>query len=203
MLIGGLPMENTKERILLAALELFSKDGFEAVSVSDIASKTGLTKGALYKHYQNKRDIFNSILRRMEENDAKNAAGFDLPEAELEKDGEKYRRVSLSKLVEYSKMQFRYWAEDSFARPFRQMLTVEQFRSKEMKTLFAQYLSSGPLGYLSDIFKSIGIENAERNAVQLYAPMFLLLSVYDAAQDKEAVLRLLDGIFDNFIGGIA
>ena len=96
-------MENTKERILLCALELFSKDGFEAVSVSDIAKQAGLTKGALYRHYENKRDIFNSILLRMEQNDAENAAVFDLPEQELEKDGEKYRRASLSRLAEYAK----------------------------------------------------------------------------------------------------
>lgn len=196
-------MENTKERILLSSLELFSKDGFEAVSVSDIAKQTGLTKGALYRHYESKRDIFNSILLRMEENDAKNAAVFNLPEQELEKDAEKYRRVSVSKLIEYSKAQFRYWAEDSFAHPFRQMLTIEQFRNNEMKALFSQYLSSGPLGYLSDIFKSIGTENAERNAVQLYAPMFLLLSVYDSAEDKGAVLKQLDDILDNFERGIS
>lgn len=196
-------MENTKERILLSSLELFSKDGFEAVSVSDIAKQTGLTKGALYRHYESKRDIFNSILLRMEENDAKNATVFNLPEQELEKDAEKYRRVSVSKLIEYSKAQFRYWAEDSFARPFRQMLTIEQFRNDEMKALFSQYLSSGPLGYLSDIFKSIGTENAERNAVQLYAPMFLLLSVYDSTEDKGAVLKQLDDILDNFERGIS
>ena len=52
------------------------------------------------------------------------------------------------------------------------------------------------MGYISDIFKSIGIENAERNAAQFYAPMFLLLSVYDSAEDKERVLKLFDGILD-------
>ena len=59
-------MSGTKERILLAALELFARDGYEAVSVSDIAGALGMTKAALYKHYRNKRDIFDSILRRME-----------------------------------------------------------------------------------------------------------------------------------------
>ena len=189
-------MENTKERILLCALELFSKDGFEAVSVSDIAKQAGLTKGALYRHYENKRDIFNSILLRMEQNDAENAAVFDLPEQELEKDGEKYRRASLSRLAEYTKAQFRYWAEDDFARCFRRMLTVEQYRSEEMKALFSQYLSAGPVGYISDIFKSIGIENAERNAAQFFAPMFLLLSLYDSAEDKKQVPELFDSILD-------
>ena len=44
-------MENTKENILLAALHLFARDGYEAVSVSQIAGELGITKGALYRHY--------------------------------------------------------------------------------------------------------------------------------------------------------
>ena len=60
-------MSNTKESILLAALRLFARDGYEAVSVSQIAGALGMTKGALYKHYKNKRDIFDSILARMEQ----------------------------------------------------------------------------------------------------------------------------------------
>ena len=58
-------MHNTKEKILLAALDLFAQDGYQAVSVSQIAGKLGITKGALYRHYQNKRDIFDHILSRI------------------------------------------------------------------------------------------------------------------------------------------
>lgn len=54
-------MTNTKEKILVAALRLFAVNGYEAVSVSQIAGELGITKGALYKHYKNKRDIFNCI----------------------------------------------------------------------------------------------------------------------------------------------
>ena len=52
-------MTNTKEKILIIALRLFAIHGYEAVSVSQIAGELGMTKGALYRHYQNKRDIFN------------------------------------------------------------------------------------------------------------------------------------------------
>ena len=55
-------MADTKERILMTALRLFARDGYEAVSVSAIAGELGMTKGALYKHYRNKRDIFDSIV---------------------------------------------------------------------------------------------------------------------------------------------
>ena len=54
-------MANTKENILVTALRLFAQDGYEAVSVSKIAGELGMTKGALYRHYKNKRDIFDKI----------------------------------------------------------------------------------------------------------------------------------------------
>ena len=45
-------MNDTKERILITALHLFARDGYEAVSVSQLAGALGMTKGALYKHYK-------------------------------------------------------------------------------------------------------------------------------------------------------
>ena len=55
---GGVDMSNTtKEDILIVALHLFARDGYEAVSVSQIAGELGMTKGALYRHYKSKRDI--------------------------------------------------------------------------------------------------------------------------------------------------
>lgn len=55
----------TKERIIEAALELFAQNGYLGTSMNDIAQKIGITKGALYKHYSSKRDIFNKIVERM------------------------------------------------------------------------------------------------------------------------------------------
>ena len=49
--MGGMQMQDTKEKILRTALLLFARDGYEAVSVSMIAGELGITKGALYKHY--------------------------------------------------------------------------------------------------------------------------------------------------------
>lgn len=51
-------MRNRKEEILTVALHLFARDGYEAVSVSQIAGELDMTKGALYRHYKSKRDIF-------------------------------------------------------------------------------------------------------------------------------------------------
>ena len=178
-------MSNRKEEILIVALHLFARDGYEAVSVSQIAGELGMTKGALYRHYKSKRDIFDCIVQRMEQQDGEQATEYDMPQEDKEKTPEKYETVSLDDFVEYSKSMFEYWTEDDFASSFRKMLTIEQFRSEEMQKLYQQYLVAGPASYVKDLFESIGIVNAKDKAARFYSVMFFYYSIYDGASDKE------------------
>ena len=180
-------MGNRKEEILIVALHLFARDGYEAVSVSQIAGELDMTKGALYRHYKSKRDIFDSIVKRMEQQDGEQASDYDMPEDEKESMPEEYKDVSLDDFVEYSKSMFEYWTEDDFASSFRKMLTIEQFRSEEMQKLYQQYLVSGPTEYVKDLFKNMKIINPEENAIKFYANMFFYYSMYDGAADKAKV----------------
>lgn len=178
--------ETTRQRILTEAVKLFSAEGYEAVSVDRIAKAVGIKAPSLYKHYKNKRDIFDSILRVMEQRDGENAIACSVPEGTAEEMPEAYKQTSLEKLCTFSRLQFRYWTEDEFASSFRKMLTVEQYRSKEMNGLYHQYLGAGPLKYVADLLGS------EAEALSFYGPMHLLYSVYDDAEDKASVLSLLD-----------
>ena len=180
-------MGSTKEDIMTVALHLFAKNGYEAVSVSQIAGILGMTKGALYRHYENKRDIFLHIVKRMEQQDGEQARENEVPEESIEKALEEYQNVSWEDFVGYSKSMFEYWTEDDFASSFRKMLTLEQFRNEEMQKLYQQYLVSGPAEYVKDLFEHMGIRNPEENAVKFYANMFFYYSVYDGASDKEKV----------------
>ena len=96
-------MGNRKEEILIVALHLFARDGYEAVSVSQIAGELDMTKGALYRHYKSKRDIFDCIVEHMEQQDGEQASEYDMPQEDKEKMPEKYGAVSLDDFVEYSK----------------------------------------------------------------------------------------------------
>jgi len=178
-------VSNRKEEILIVALHLFARDGYEAVSVSQIAGELGMTKGALYRHYKSKRDIFDCIVQRMEQQDGEQAGEYDMPQEDKEKMPEKYEAVSFDDFVEYSKSMFEYWTEDDFASSFRKMLTIEQFRSEEMQKLYQQYLVAGPASYVKDLFESIGIVNAKDKAARFYSVMFFYYSIYDGASDKE------------------
>ena len=180
-------MGNRKEEILIVALHLFARDGYEAVSVSQIAGELDMTKGALYRHYKSKRDIFDCIVRRMEQQDGEQARENEVPQESIEKTPEEYLNVSLDDFVKYSKSMFEYWTEDDFASSFRKMLTIEQFRSEEMQNLYQQYLVSGPAEYVKDLFKNMEIKNPKEKAVKFYANMFFYYSMYDGAADKAKV----------------
>ncbi len=183
-------MGNTKETILTTALHLFAQNGYEAVSVSMIADELGITKGALYKHYKSKRDIFNQILARMEQLDAQRAREFTLPEGTAQEMEDAYRKASFRQLTAFSLAQFRYWTQEEFPASFRKMLTLEQYRSAEMNRLYQQYLAAGPLQYVADLFQAWNMDAGE--ADRFYGPMFLFYSVYDGAEDPAAAARELE-----------
>ena len=192
-------MGNRKKEILIVALHLFARDGYEAVSVSQIAGELDMTKGALYRHYKSKRDIFECIVRRMEQQDGEQARENEVPEESIEKTPEEYQNVSFDDFVEYSKSMFEYWTEDDFASSFRKMLTIEQFRSEEMQNLYQQYLVSGPAGYVKDLFKNMKIKDPEENAVKFYANMFFYYSLYDGAADKAKAKCQFEQMLDKIV----
>ena len=118
-------MSDTKEKILQTALRLFARDGYEAVSVSDIAGELGITKGALYKHYANKRSIFNSIVERMYQIDAERSRRYAVPQEKYCDAPGAYDTVSVEAVRSFTMAQFQFWTEDEFAANFRKMLTLE------------------------------------------------------------------------------
>ena len=192
-------MGNRKEEILIVALHLFARDGYEAVSVSQIAGELDMTKGALYRHYKSKRDIFDCIVQRMEQQDSEQARQNEVLEESIEKVPEEYQNVSVEDFVGYSKSMFEYWTEDDFASSFRKMLTLEQFRNEEMQNLYQQYLVSGPAEYVKDLFKNMEIKNPEEKAVKFYANMFFYYSVYDGATDKTKVKCQFGQMLDKIV----
>lgn len=57
--------EATKNRIINESANLFNTQGYKATSLSDITRATGLTKGAIYRHFEHKQDLEQHALRRL------------------------------------------------------------------------------------------------------------------------------------------
>ena len=54
---------DTRERILEVAIDLFIEEGYEKTSLREIAERVGVTKPALYYHFENKEAIFRTLLQ--------------------------------------------------------------------------------------------------------------------------------------------
>ena len=196
--------EDTKKRILETALELFAQRGYLGTSMSDIAQRLGITKPALYKHYTGKQEILNQIVARMNEMDYERAAEYEMPETEPNGFAEAYMHTPVEKIRVYSRAQFDHWTREEFPANFRRMLTLEQYRDEKLARLYQDYLAAGPVGYMAAIFRKL--TDSDKAAMQLaldfYGPVFLLYSVYDGAEDKDAVETLLDEHIDRFIARV-
>ena len=59
--------KDTRERILDAALDLFIEQGFDGTSLREIAEQLGVTKAALYYHFESKDDILMALHLRLHE----------------------------------------------------------------------------------------------------------------------------------------
>ncbi len=57
--------EATKNNIITTSANLFNTQGYKATSISDITKATGLTKGAIYRHFESKADLEQQALRRL------------------------------------------------------------------------------------------------------------------------------------------
>ena len=93
--------KNTKEKILEEALKLFAQSGYMGTSMNDIASKLGVTKAALYKHYKSKQEILDSIIEKMNELDIERVKQYEMPEGDLEKVTAEYKETAFDKIKQY------------------------------------------------------------------------------------------------------
>lgn len=182
-------MTGTRENILHTALRLFARYGYEGVSVSTIAGELGMTKGALYRHYKNKRDIFDSIVKRMCRMDIERARRHEVPQETFDREPQAYRGASADRIRDFIEAQFHFWTADEFACNFRRMLALEQYGNPEMAALYRQIMTGGPVSYMEDLFREMMEEGALKRddpgqlALEFHASFYLLMALSDASAD--------------------
>jgi len=77
--------EKTKENILKGALKTFSEKGLARARLEDIAKEVGVTRGAIYWHFENKLQLFSELFKRTIKivlKDARKILESDLPPLE-------------------------------------------------------------------------------------------------------------------------
>lgn len=201
-------MKTTKNDIISVSLKLFAERGFDAVSTSMIAEQLGITKGALYRHFENKQGIFDAIWNRMLELDAERANEDSVPEKKIEENSESYKQTEAHALCEFVNNQFLFWTENEFARDFRRMITLEQFKSPEMTKLYQDVICAGPVEYTKDLMQEM-IDSgklkeeakkagAYQLAIMLFAPLSLIIQMSDGGMEQKELKKQLKRITEDF-----
>ena len=120
---------DTKQRILLEALRLFSQRGYDAVSVEQIAAAVGIKAPSLYKHYRSKQDIFKAIFEETARRYDTFTDSISVHIQNSEQDVKVFEKITADDLVEKVKSLIDYSLHDEYVSMFRRMMTIEQFRS--------------------------------------------------------------------------
>ncbi len=184
--------KDTRQIILEKALSLFAVQGYHGVYVGQIADAVGIKAPSLYKHFKSKQEIFEAILQEMKARYQEQAALLQMNGMDAEKDKLLFAGASEESLARMSKNLFLYFLHDEFARDFRKMLTLEQYKNKELAALYTKHYVDDPVAYQSMLFALLGkantlvAENTKIMALQFYAPIFLMLTVCDRHPEREA-----------------
>ena len=182
---------NTKQEILDVALELFSRQGYEATSISSIADAVGIRKASLYSHFSSKQAILDEIVTIVLEK-------YDSHSFVLKK-GMDNMPKNCDEAVAMIKGQIHYIANDPLISKARKMLTIEQFRNAELSKLLTKQNYTDIMNFFTAMVQSL-IEagvlvkgDREAMAASLCLPVSAWLNVLDRDGEKEdEILMLID-----------
>lgn len=173
---------NTKQIILYHSLRLFSTKGYDAVTVADIAHAVGIRAPSLYNHFASKQEIFDSILAEMNRRyeDYSNHLRIRRLASEIR---EQSPQETATLLLRMGRGIFRFCLEDAYASKFWKLLTIDQFRSRELARMYVGRNIEAPLQAEQEVFdqliaagKMLPIDT-RLLSLQFYSPIFLLLNL--------------------------
>lgn len=135
----------TKDKIFDTALDLFSKKGYDSVSVRTIASEVGIKESSIYNHYSSKKDILMSILNYFEEYFKGNPLDDE----------------SIRKLLEENPEEFYHQGSEMFKQQIfeekilkiMKLIFVQMYQIDEVKEFFLWEILGGSTDFWSDVFE--------------------------------------------------
>ena len=174
---------NTKEKIFEASLDLFSKKGYDSVSLREIADNVGIKKSSIYSHYSSKEailmDIFEYLTNLIEYDELLNSEDLNLTannDMLLENPELFYHKGS-----EAIKMMF---SQERNLKIWR-LIFIQMHHNEAIKEFFQNEILIKPLIFWKEFFtilKEKGIirqdSNPELLAKEYYSfPIYLLLEI--------------------------
>lgn len=186
---------NTKQEILEVSLDLFSIQGFEATSISQIAGAVGIRKASLYSHFESKQAILDALVKEVLE---QYAAHSIFARTDWEKDADNLP-LTPDEAVQMIQGQIRYILHDPYISKARKMLVIEQFQNRSLAALQTKQNYSDVMRYFTGLVKCLiqkGVlaeDDPEIMAAQLCLPISVWLGLCDREPEREPEVMELVG----------
>lgn len=188
--------KNTKERLLEAALDLFSEKGYNATSIDEIAEAVGIKGPSVYKYFKSKENL---ILELSEICDTAYRNSMALNSRRIEIN-------SAREFKEFSLGNIRFTIVTDKVRKLRKMMTIEQFRDERFSRNATKYQYDNINGLFIRIFTDLikkGMVEAhdpEQLALMYYSPVSVMIQICDREPERidECMKKIEDNI-DLFI----
>lgn len=188
---------DTKERIIMKALEMFAEDGYGGTNLRDLAKELNLSKSALYRHYTSKEEIWIAVCERMT---AYYEERFGTPEHMpfLPKTTEELYQMTM-KMVDFT-------VHDPQVIRVRKVIVTEQFRSDMVRELANKYFLYGMEARFKKVFEvmmehgTIKKTDPDTLAFSYTAPITALVHLCDRDPGKmDEALEKLEKFVKQFI----
>lgn len=183
--------EDTKQRILDKALELFSAQGYDAVSMGQIAAAVGIKAPSLYNHFPGKQAIFDALVASTAAQYEADTDKLDIHVQNAAQDIPVFTEITEDALFEKVRQIFEYSLHNETISRFRRMMSIEQFRSPELAALYSARYVERVVRYHAGIFRAliaageIAAEEPEALAMLYVAPVLTLIGVCDRQPERE------------------
>lgn len=190
--------KDTKSRILDEALVSFVENGYKGTNLRDFAAGMGLSKSALYSHYESKEAIWNALLDRME---AYYADRFGSPEhmPEIPRSCDELLKLTM-RMVDFT-------IHDEKIILTRKLLLTEQFHDERVKKLATAHFVNGTKAIFQIIFEKMtenGLFRKEDPAMLAFAftaPITSLIHCCDREPERQTeIMGQIEDFVKHFIG---
>ena len=188
---------DTKERILAAALAQFSQKGYEGTNIRELSASLGLVKSGVYRHFESKEAIWNALLDRMIAYYGERfGSAVHLPP--VPDSPEEFVAMTI-RLVDVT-------IHDAQIVMTRKLLTIEQFRDGRARELATKHFLTGLTEMFTKIFAGMmdkGLLRRGDPAMLAFAyttPISALIHLCDREPDKtEEAIRQIEAFSRHFV----
>ena len=189
--------KDTKERILETALEMFSQNGYNGTNIRELTAALGLVKSSIYKHFEDKEAIWNTLLDRMIAYYDEHFGSTEHLPPVLD---------SLEALVAMTMRMVDFTVHDEKIVMTRKLLTIEQFRDERARALATKHFLTGLSEMFTHIFSGMMDRGLLRRddptmlAFAYTAPISALIHLCDREPEKtEEALKQVEAFSRHFI----